>query len=88
MINCPHNPTGYTLTPNKLKKLVRIARRFGVYLFSDEVYRFLEWDAEQPRPPAVCEIYEKGVSLGVMSKAFGLAGLRIGWVASQASEGK
>ncbi|HSQ34969.1 MAG TPA: aminotransferase class I/II-fold pyridoxal phosphate-dependent enzyme, partial [Candidatus Binatia bacterium] len=46
----------------------------------DEVYRFLEYEPTN-RLPAACEIHENGVSLGVMSKAFGLAGLRLGWVA-------
>ena len=59
---------------------MELARRNGLLLFSDEVYRFLEYDAGD-RLPAACEIYENGVSLGVMSKAFGLAGLRLGWVA-------
>jgi aspartate/methionine/tyrosine aminotransferase len=79
-INFPHNPTGHL--PGRLffEKIVAVARKNGLLLFSDEVYRFLEYDAGD-RLPAACEIYENGVSLGVMSKAFGLAGLRLGWVA-------
>ncbi len=51
-------------------------------LFSDEVYRFLEQRAEDTLP-AACDLYENAVSLGVMSKTYGLAGLRIGWVATR-----
>lgn len=82
VINFPHNPTGTVLDRSTLNDLVALARSQGAYLFSDEVYRHLESD-ESIRPPAIADLYEKGISLGVMSKAFGLAGLRIGWLASQ-----
>jgi aspartate/methionine/tyrosine aminotransferase len=80
VVNFPHNPTGYLPERGRFERMVEIARRQGLLFFSDEVYRFLEYDADD-RLPAACEIYENGVSLGVMSKAFGLAGLRLGWVA-------
>ncbi len=79
-VNFPHNPSGYLPEADRFARLVDIARRRGLFLFSDEVYRFLEYKAGD-RLPAACEIYENGISLGVMSKAFGLAGLRLGWVA-------
>ena len=79
VVNFPHNPTGFLLPQPGFERIVDIARRNGLLLFSDEVYRFLEYEAAD-RLPAACEIYENGVSLGVMSKAFGLAGLRLGWV--------
>ena len=85
VINCPHNPSGYLPKKDKFAAIVDLARMNGLLLFSDEVYRFLEYKA-QDRLPAVCEIYENGVSLGVMSKAFGLAGLRLGWVACRNHE--
>lgn len=80
VVNFPHNPTGYLPGKAQFERIVEIARDRGLLLFSDEVYRFLEYDAAD-RLPAACEIYENAVSLGVMSKAFGLAGLRLGWVA-------
>ena len=80
VVNFPHNPTGFLPAPARFAEIVAIARRNRLLLFSDEVYRFLEYDAGD-RLPAACEVYENGVSLGVMSKAFGLAGLRLGWVA-------
>jgi aspartate/methionine/tyrosine aminotransferase len=54
----------------------------GIALFSDEVYRGLEHDDADRLPPA-CDLSESAISLGVMSKTYGLAGLRIGWVATR-----
>ena len=82
VINFPHNPTGALLTRLELESLIEIARARDIWLFSDEVYRGLEVD-ESLRLPPVASIYEKGLSLGVLSKSLGLAGLRIGWIACQ-----
>jgi aspartate/methionine/tyrosine aminotransferase len=79
VINFPANPTGYLPSNETYRRIIDIAREHDLYLFSDEVYRFLEYDPAD-RLPAACDVYDKAVSLGVMSKAFGLAGLRIGWV--------
>ena len=51
-------------------------------LFADEVYRYLEYQ-EEDRLPWACDLYEDAVSLGVMSKSFGLPGLRIGWITTR-----
>jgi aspartate/methionine/tyrosine aminotransferase len=84
VINFPHNPTGHTLTRGELEAITGLARKHDLYVFSDEMYRMLE-----PEPasqlPAVCDIYEKGISLSGLSKAFALPGLRIGWLATQES---
>ncbi len=82
VINFPHNPTGHTLSLDELEAIVEIARRHGLYLFSDEMYRLLEWDAGVRLPP-VCDLYEKGISLSGLSKSFALAGLRLGWLAAR-----
>lgn len=79
VVNFPHNPTGHLMSPDDFRELVRLAQTHGFRIFSDEVYRFLEYDPKD-RLPAVCELDDRGISLGVMSKAFGLAGLRIGWI--------
>ena len=81
VVNSPHNPTGAQLDPAQFERLVAIAELHGAHLFSDEVYRFLEHSSA--RLPTAAERTDRGVSLGVMSKAFGLAGLRIGWIASR-----
>ena len=81
-INFPHNPTGKVLDRATFDGLVALCRQHGIWLFSDEVYRGLERRAEI-RLPAAIEAYEQGLSLGVMSKAYGLPGLRVGWIASR-----
>ena len=82
VVNLPHNPTGYLAPRALFDRLVEICRLRGLVLFCDEVYRGLEYDPAD-RLPAACDSYELAVSLGVMSKSYGLAGLRIGWVASK-----
>jgi aspartate/methionine/tyrosine aminotransferase len=79
-INFPHNPTGKILERERFDALVSLCRRYGIYLLSDEVYRLIERDPAL-RLPQVSDVYERGVSLNVMSKAYGLPGLRIGWIA-------
>jgi aspartate/methionine/tyrosine aminotransferase len=81
IVNTPHNPTGYLMPQADFQALNALAREHGILLFSDEVYRELEYDPAD-RLPSACDINPGAVSLGVMSKAYGLAGLRIGWVAS------
>jgi aspartate/methionine/tyrosine aminotransferase len=81
VINTPHNPTGYHIPFDVFREINRVTQERGILLFSDEVYRELEYAAA--RLPAACDINELAVSLGVMSKTYGLAGLRIGWIATR-----
>ncbi len=85
VINFPHNPTGQVITQSELDALVRLCDHHGLWLFSDEVYRLLGQPSEPWAAPAAT-LYPKALSLGVMSKAYGLAGLRIGWIACQDAE--
>lgn len=82
VINFPHNPTGQVIEEQELRSLIRLCESRGIWLFSDEVYRLLGAPNEPWASPAAC-LYDKALSLGVMSKAFGMAGLRIGWIACQ-----
>lgn len=82
VVNFPHNPTGFLPSAGFMYQLSRIADEHGLIVFSDEVYRGLEYD-DRDRLPAFVDLNERGVSLGVMSKTFGLAGLRIGWIATR-----
>lgn len=82
VLNCPHNPTGYILPEDKFSEINELSQKHGFTLFSDEVYRFLEYE-EKDRMSSFCDVNDKAVSLGVMSKTFGLAGLRIGWIATK-----
>lgn len=81
-LNSPHNPTGYHFTMEDQMAIVELARKHNCIIFSDEVYRELEHSAID-KIPAIADVYEYGVSLGVMSKAYGLPGLRIGWIATK-----
>jgi aspartate/methionine/tyrosine aminotransferase len=80
VVNFPHNPTGALPSRADFEALGRLCEARGIVLLSDEVYRLLEY-APEDRLPAAVELGTHGVSLGVMSKAFGLAGLRVGWLA-------
>ena len=82
VINTPHNPTGYLVSRTDFDSVNRYAREHSLLLFCDEVYRESEYDLGM-RLPAGCDMGEHAVSLGVTSKTYGLAGLRIGWLATK-----
>ncbi|HTI33458.1 MAG TPA: aminotransferase class I/II-fold pyridoxal phosphate-dependent enzyme, partial [Miltoncostaea sp.] len=73
VVNAPNNPTGWLPDQAELCEIVRIAEDAGAVLVGDEVYRLLEADPAD-RLPAAADLSERAVSIGVMSKAFGLAG--------------
>jgi aspartate/methionine/tyrosine aminotransferase len=81
VLNVPHNPTGYLMRAEAFRAVSDLAEERGILLFSDEVYRESEYDPVD-RLPAACDLGTHGVSLGVMSKTYGLAGLRLGWIAT------
>ncbi|MGD2147858.1 MAG: aminotransferase class I/II-fold pyridoxal phosphate-dependent enzyme [Anaerolineae bacterium] len=85
VVNLPHNPTGYLMPQDQFAQVVEIASSHGVTLFSDEVYRESEYATEE-RLEAACDLDQSAVSLGVLSKTYGLAGLRIGWAATRNAE--
>jgi aspartate/methionine/tyrosine aminotransferase len=84
-INFPNNPTGAIMPRADFDALISLCREHGIWLFSDEVYRMIERDPAL-RLPNVADVYERGLSLNVLSKAYGLPGLRIGWLAAQDTE--
>lgn len=80
VLNFPHNPTGYMPAPEDFAAMLAAAAARGVRVFSDEVYRRSESEGVAPLP-AACDLDPRAVSLGVLSKSYGLAGLRVGWAA-------
>lgn len=82
IVNFPHNPTGSLPDKAVFDEIVAIAKEKNICLFSDEMYRFLEYN-EEDRLTSAVEVYDNAISLFGMSKTFGLAGLRIGWVVTK-----
>jgi aspartate/methionine/tyrosine aminotransferase len=75
----PNNPTGALMDAAFLERLAGIARAGDVWVLSDEVYRGTN-QSGNGFAPAIADVYEKGISVGGMSKTFSLAGLRLGWI--------
>lgn len=84
-INFPHNPTGAILSPDRYRALIEVCRFHGIYILHDEIFHGLGPTGTQ-HLPYVADKYERGLSLNVMSKSYGLPGLRIGWIACADSE--
>lgn len=82
VVNFPHNPTGFLPSLDECRALVEIVARAGAWLFFDEMYRGLEHDPAA-RLPSGCDLYERAITLGGLSKTYGLPGLRAGWLAMQ-----
>ena len=81
-LNQPHNPTGTLMDRPLLERVRDLARSYGLVLFADEVYRELEHDP-RARLPAACDLDDHAVSLGSISKSYGLPGLRLGWLVTR-----
>jgi aspartate/methionine/tyrosine aminotransferase len=82
VVNFPHNPTGAHIDAATMRHLADVAADAGALFFSDEVYRGMEY-APDDQLPAAADVSPAAASLGVMSKSFALAGLRIGWIATR-----
>jgi len=85
-INNPNNPAGSLISPEKMEGIIKIAKSVDAYILSDEVYRGISEDGSYM--PSIVDLYEKGISVGSMSKIFSLAGLRLGWIATRDAEVK
>lgn len=81
-INFPHNPTGAILPLDRYTALIDLCRKHGIYILHDEIFNGLG-PSDAQHLPFVADLYERGLSLNVMSKSYGLPGLRIGWIACQ-----
>ena len=81
ILNNPDNPTGALIPEAKLEEVVTVAKSVDAYVLCDEVYRHLTQDDQYS--PSIIDLYEKGISTSSFSKAFSLAGLRLGWIATR-----
>jgi aspartate/methionine/tyrosine aminotransferase len=79
-VNFPNNPTGKIVDAGTFDAIVELCRERNIWLFSDEVYRGIERD-DRKRLPQAADLYERALSLNVVSKAYGLPCLRVGWIA-------
>jgi len=85
IVNFPHNPTGALPSRAEFDAVVEAAGRAGAHVFSDEMYRLLENDPGD-RLPSACELADDALSLSGMSKVFGMAGVRLGWLVTRDPE--
>jgi aspartate/methionine/tyrosine aminotransferase len=81
VVNTPHNPTGAMLAPADAKRVYAIAESVGARVIGDEAYRWLDVPGGDPFAPPMFDMGPRGISVGTLSKPFGLPGLRIGWIA-------
>jgi len=90
IINNPHNPTGAVIPKPTLDALIKLAEEHDLIIHSDEVYRpvFHSLSPSSPEfPPSILSLpYKKSIATGSLSKAYSLAGIRVGWIASRSSE--
>ena len=84
VINSPHNPTGAILSAADLKRVYDLAQSVDARILSDEAYRWLTIPGSGDPVPPIYDLGPNGISVGTLSKPFGLPGLRIGWMAAPA----
>jgi len=83
VINTPHNPTGAMLSETELRRVHALADSVGAMVHCDEAYRWLTVPGGDPFAPPMFDLGPRGISVGTLSKPFGLPGLRIGWIAAR-----
>lgn len=84
VINTPHNPTGAMLSSDQVKEIYALAESVDAIVLSDEAYRWLDLPGGDQFAPPTRDLGPRGISVGTISKPFGLPGLRIGWIAAPA----
>jgi aspartate/methionine/tyrosine aminotransferase len=82
-VTCPHNPTGVMFTADELRRLADLAQGKGCYLLVDETYRDLSFDGALP---LAASLGQHVISVSSLSKAYGVPGIRIGWLITRDAE--
>lgn len=82
VVNTPHNPTGAMLSPADAARVYALAESVGAWVIGDEAYRWLDVPGGEPFAGPMFDRGPRGISVGTLSKPFGLPGLRIGWIAA------
>ena len=84
VVNTPHNPTGAMLSEEELRRVYGLAESVGAWVLCDEAYRWIEVPGGDAFAPPAVDYGTRAISVGTISKPFGLPGLRIGWMAAPA----
>jgi aspartate/methionine/tyrosine aminotransferase len=84
VVNTPHNPTGAMLSTEEVQRIYALAESVGAMVLGDEAYRWLTIPGGADFAPPMVNQGPTGISVGTLSKPFGLPGLRIGWIAAPA----
>lgn len=85
VVNFPHNPTGWHPEPSYIRELIALAESRDILLVADEVYAELRLHA-QTQFECLAGLSSQALSIGSMSKAFAMPGVRVGWIATQNTE--
>ncbi len=80
-INNPNNPTGSWIPVETMEEIIKIAKSVDAYVLCDEVYRGIAEDDSYMH--SIVDLYDKGISVGSMSKIFSMAGVRMGWIVTK-----
>ena len=80
-MNSPNNPSGSLIPKDVMEQVIEVARSVGAYVLCDEVYRGISEDGSYMF--SVADLYEKGISVGSMSKCWSMAGVRLGWIVTR-----
>lgn len=83
VLNIPHNPTGAVISEEQLRTILAWAEAQEFWVLCDEVYHDFKLE-EGTIPPPGRSLSPRAISVGSMSKSYGLSGLRLGWIAGPA----
>ncbi len=86
VLNVPHNPTGWFPTQKDMREIISHAEKTNCIVITDEVYAGLAMHPQKPAPPSLASLSDRIISVGSLTKSFGLPGLRIGWIACKNRE--